>query len=76
MSKEGIDCIKSMLEKNRSKRPNLEEILKSTWFAEYRTVNGRDGQVTDANKFKAYALTSPDSPKIQQEIRFVQDMQD
>lgn len=64
-----------MLEKNRHKRPNLEELLNMEWFNKYKSVNERSKQMADSLKFKAYALTTPDSPKLKQEIDDVRSMQ-
>jgi hypothetical protein len=51
-----------MLEKNRHKRPSVEKLMNLAWYEPYKKVNDR-GQ-TDGNNFKAYALTTPNSPKI------------
>jgi len=65
-----------MLEKNRQKRPGLEAVLNMKWFEEFKKVNNRAEAQTEGDKFKAYTLTSPDSPKVNQEIKFVKEMQE
>lgn len=55
-----------MLEKNRHKRPGIEQVLDMEWFAEFREINRRGSG--DVNQFAAYALTRPDSPSIKNEI--------
>ena len=57
-----------MLEKNRSKRPNIEEVMNHDWMAKYKKVNERGA---GGDNFKAYSMTNPASPKIQQEIKDV-----
>jgi hypothetical protein len=49
-----------MLEKNRHKRPSVEELMNLEWFEKYKKLNdrGKDG----VNQFKAYTLTTPNSP--------------
>lgn len=64
-----------MLEKNRHKRPTLEEILNLEWFDEFKTVNNRGQGAAGDSKFKAYALTTPDSSDIKKEIEEVKKMQ-
>jgi len=49
-----------MLEKNRQKRPDIEEVLNLEWFETYKKENDRD-KTTEAKKFAAYSLTSKDS---------------
>lgn len=63
-----------MLEKNRHKRPSIEELMNQPWFNKYKKMNDRGGPET-ANNFKAYTLTNPDSPKLMKEIEEVKSMQ-
>lgn len=51
------DVIRMMMEKNRFKRPNIEELLNMEWFSKFKAVNDRSKQLADNMKFKAYALT-------------------
>jgi hypothetical protein len=57
-----------LLEKNRHKRPNLEKVLAMEWFSDYAEANEARKDADKTSQFKAYTLTTPDSPKIQQEI--------
>lgn len=75
MSKEAIECMKAMLEKNRQKRPSLEAVLNMRWFEEFKKMNARSEATKDGDKFKAYALTAQDSQKVNQEIKLVKEMQ-
>lgn len=43
------------------------------WFADYADAKKARTQVGDGSKFQAYTLTTPDSPKIQQEIKEILD---
>jgi hypothetical protein len=63
-----------MLEKNRHKRPSVEELMNLPWFDKYKKLNAR-GSPVGSNNFKAYTLTTPDSPKLQSEIEEVKSMQ-
>ena len=63
-----------MLEKNRHKRPSVEELMNLPWFNKYKKLNERGG-AESRNNFKAYTLTNPDSPKLQKEIEEVKSMQ-
>jgi hypothetical protein len=66
-----------MLEKNRAKRPNVEQVMDMAWFKEYSVKNSRGaGSPQNANKFKNYALTAPNDAKLDAEIKLVQQMQD
>jgi hypothetical protein len=56
------EACRLMLEKNRHKRPSVEELMNLAWYEPFKKVNDR-GQA-DGNNFKAYALTTPNSPKI------------
>lgn len=79
MSKEAVEACKLMLEKNRNKRPNLEECMNLAWFAEFKAANQRSKDDKDqdgSEKFKKYALTNPDSPRIQEEIKQVESLQE
>jgi len=68
VSPEAQAVCKALLEKNRHKRPGLEEVLSMAWFSEFKDANKARENATDAEKFKAYTLTDPTSPKIQSEI--------
>ena len=66
-----------MLEKNRQKRPSLEETLQHKWFAEYKQIHeSRTGSLKDAhgldNKFEAFTLTEPNSPKMTEDLKNLQ----
>ena len=58
-----------MLEKNRHKRPSVEELMNLEWFEKYKKLNdrGNDG----VNQFRAYTLTAPNAPQINKEIEEV-----
>jgi hypothetical protein len=64
-----------MLEKNRHKRPQLEEVLNFEWFGEFKAVNNRGKDGIGEGKFKSYAMTTPDSATINKEIEEVKKMQ-
>lgn len=64
-----------MLEKNRHKRPTLEDVLNLEWFGEFKTVNNRGKTGTAEGKFKAYTMTSSDTTEINKEIEEVKKMQ-
>ena len=62
-----------MLEKNRAKRATLEETLQHKWFADYKEIHeARSGKLKDNNgldnKFEAFTLTEPNSPKLTQDL--------
>lgn len=57
-----------LLEKNRHKRPNLEEVLNHPWFADFKDIHEMRQGAGEDSKFKAYTLTEPNSPKIKEEI--------
>jgi hypothetical protein len=58
-----------LLEKNRHKRPTLEEALNHPWFAEFKEIHAmRQGAKDGEARFMAYSLTEPNSPKIREEI--------
>jgi hypothetical protein len=50
-----------MLEKNRHKRPSVEELMNLPWFDQYKKLNER-GSPDGSKNFKAYTLTNPKSP--------------
>jgi len=56
-SKAAREACTKMLEKNRQKRPNIEEVMNLEWFEKYKKSNDRD-KTSDAKKFAAYSLTS------------------
>jgi len=63
-----------LLEKNRQKRPSLEETLQHPWFAEFKEIHAtRMGSGKDANgldnKFEAFTLTETNSDKLTQDIK-------
>eukprot|EP00350_Pseudokeronopsis_sp_OXSARD2_P013892 CAMPEP_0170540298 /NCGR_PEP_ID=MMETSP0211-20121228/318_1 /TAXON_ID=311385 /ORGANISM="Pseudokeronopsis sp., Strain OXSARD2" /LENGTH=369 /DNA_ID=CAMNT_0010842651 /DNA_START=1360 /DNA_END=2469 /DNA_ORIENTATION=- len=39
VSKDGKDIAKKLLEKNRHKRPNLEEVLNHAWFSDFKDIH-------------------------------------
>ena len=58
-----------LLEKNRHKRPTLEETLNHPWFSEFKDIHDmRQGAKDGESRFMAYTLTEPNSPKIKEEI--------
>jgi serine/threonine protein kinase len=59
-----------LLEKNRHKRPSLEEVLNHPWFSNYKDIHElRVNHATNnESKFSSYTLTEPNSPKIKEEI--------
>ena len=62
-----------MLDKNRHKRPNLEEALNHPWFSDFKDIHSmrvasNNTGAGDQSKFAAYTLTEPNSPKIKEEI--------
>ena len=63
-----------LLEKNRQKRPSLEETLQHPWFAEFKEIHAsRTGNCKDANgldnKFEAFTLTETNSDKMTADLR-------
>jgi len=65
---EAKDLVRKLLEKNRQKRPSLEETLQHKWFKETdvhasRMGNGKDANGLD-NKFEAFTLTDNDTKKM------------
>lgn len=38
ISKEGKEIVKKLLEKNRQKRPSLEEVLSHKWFSSFKAI--------------------------------------
>lgn len=69
---EAQDFVKKLLEKNRQKRPSLEEVLQHKWFEEFKEIHDLRKNKIDSNgldnKFKNFTITAPDSPKIQQDM--------
>ena len=59
---------KRLLEKNRHKRPSLEEVLNHPWFGDFKDIHEMRQKADGENKFEAYSLTEPNSPKIKEEI--------
>ena len=61
------------MEKNRHKRPTLEEVLKHPWFAGTEGYKARvSGAGKSATKFTDYAMDQgPNSPKIREEMEKV-----
>lgn len=58
-----------MLEKNRHKRPSVEELMNLEWFDKYKKLNDRGKE--GVNSFKAYTLTNPNSTQLEKEIEEV-----
>ncbi len=75
VSQAAQEACKQMLEKNRHKRPQLEEVLNFEWFSEFKAVNNRGKDGLGEGKFKSYAMTTPDSATINKEIEEVKKMQ-
>ena len=71
VSKAGIEVCQVLLEKNRHKRPGLEKVLSMEWFAEFAEAKKARTTQGEGSKFQAYTLTTPESPKIQQDINEV-----
>lgn len=75
MSDDAKDIVKKLLEKNRTKRPSLEETLQHPWFADYKNIqkvrkeigNGKDANTLD-NKFEAFTIMEPNSPKMTEDL--------
>ena len=63
-----------MLEKNRHKRPTLEEVLNLEWFKEFKSESSRAKTGAAEGKFKAYTMTNTDSAQINKEIEEVKKM--
>ena len=57
-----------LLEKNRHKRPSLEEVLNHTWFSDFKEIQELRKKVDGQSQFQAYALLEPNSPKIREEL--------
>jgi len=73
-SKAAREACTKMLEKNRQKRPNIEDVMNLEWFEKYKKANDRD-KIQGAKKFAAYSLTSKDDAKLQSEIEDVKERQ-
>jgi len=61
--------ILGLLEKNRQKRPSLEETLKHDWFSSFKEIQAeRKGSIKDANgldsSFQAFTIMEPNSKKM------------
>lgn len=72
--------MKKLLEKNRTKRPSLEEALQHPWFADYKDIQAvRKGATKTANgldnKFEAFTIMQPNSPKMTEDLKAIQDEQ-
>lgn len=77
MSKEAREVVTAMLEKNRSKRPSIEQVMDMAWFSEFSKKNNRGtASPKNNNNFANYALTKADEPKLQEEINLVKSMQE
>ena len=62
-----------LLDKNRHKRPSLEEVLNHPWFEEFKDIhdlrlNFSTTGSGEGTKFAAYTLCEPNSPKLKEEI--------
>lgn len=68
ITKEGKDICKKLLEKNRHKRPSLEEVLNHPWFSDFKDIQALRAKNDDVSKFQAYTLLEPNSPKIKEEL--------
>jgi serine/threonine protein kinase len=70
--------VKKLLEKNRTKRPSLEETLQHPWFADYKDIQSvrkaasKSGNGLD-NKFEAFTIMQPNSPKMSEDLKAIQD---
>lgn len=58
-----------LLEKNRQKRPSLEEVLKHEWFSSFKEIQAeRKGNLKDSNgldnSFQAFTIMEPNSKKM------------
>ena len=73
-SKQSIEACKQMLQKNRAKRPNVENVLNMPWYDKFKNLNARSNQ-DEGKKFAAYSLTDPSSPKLKSEIEEVKERQ-
>lgn len=63
---------KALLEKSRSKRSTIEQILNMEWFSEYKEVTKARREASPETRFKAYTLTQNGASQIQAEIKQVQ----
>lgn len=64
-----------MLEKNRHKRPTLEDILYLPWYAELRTAAQKQiNRSSGEGKFKAFSMASSDAAYIEKEIQEIKKM--
>ena len=66
--------MKKLLEKNRTKRPSLEEALQHPWFADYKDIQSvRKGASKNDkgldNKFEAFTIMQPNSPKMTDDLK-------
>ena len=66
--------MKKLLEKNRTKRPSLEEALQHPWFADYKDIQSvRKGAAKNDkgldNKFEAFTIMQPNSPKMTDDLK-------
>ena len=55
------DLVRKLLEKNRTKRPSLEEALQHPWFADYKDIQSVRKTATQNNKgidnkFEAFTI--------------------
>ena len=61
------------MEKNRQKRPTLEEALQHPWFASFKDIQDRRKANKDSNgldtKFQAFTLMEPNSPKMTEDLK-------
>ena len=65
VSPEGRALVKGLLEKSRSKRPTLEEVLKDKWFSDFKAIHDiRKKGDKKMSKFEQMTMTEPKSPKI------------
>ena len=66
MSPAAIELVKKLLEKNRAKRPSLEETLQHKWFSDFKEVfEARKVTSKDSgeNKFELFTIADPKKNK-------------
>lgn len=71
ISAPAIDLCKKMLQKKPANRLNIEQVLNCDWFSQFKKINNRGAaaSTTGENQFTAYALTRPDSPEVEMELK-------
>ena len=71
ISPDAIDLVNRLLEKNRSKRPSLEEVLKHKWFGSYNVSKDRKDDSNVTKKFEAFTITEKGSPKMMDDVKML-----